>query len=170
MKNRTVFGSLLCLLVLPAFAQLHPQAMQRRAVVDPANVLDDRGAKLEIYPARRALPKLNATTHTVVHQVVRANATDGIGPKHLGVVFNHAMQQQGYITGEIAFRMKAGQSPVGFSPALYPGLKKIVASGVYVANARTLSEFMAVVKRLQRNPTVDWVEPAVQYGPSAAEL
>jgi hypothetical protein len=165
--NRTLLGLLVSLLALPACADLHPLPTTPRAVADPANVLDDRGAKLEVYPMRRATAQLSTTTRTVVHRVIRAQATDTIGPQQLGVVFNYAMQQQGYITGEIAFKLKAGRSAEDFNAALYPGMKEIIlASGVYVVNTTTPAEFMAVMKRLQGNASVEWVEPTVQYGPA----
>jgi len=47
---------------------------------------------------------------------------------------------------------------------LYPGLKKITNPEVYVVNARTPAEFMAVLKRLQARGDLEWVEPTVIYG------
>lgn len=93
-----------------------------------------------------------------------ANADSAIGPLQLGVVFNHAMQQQGYISGEIAFKMKAGQMPSGFPSSLYAGLKKITNPDVYVVNTRTPAEFVTVLKRLQARGDLEWVEPTIIYG------
>ncbi len=88
-----------------------------------------------------------------------------VGPGQLGVVFNHAMQQQGYITGEISFQVKGGR-PFSGNPSLYPGLKQITTPAVYVVNARTPAEFVRLVKRLQARADLDWVEPTVTYGPA----
>jgi len=125
----------------------------------------DLGAKLEVLPTKRATPHLDTSGRVVGQHVVRASATAPIGPGQLGVVFNHAMQQQGYITGEISFQVKGGR-PFSGNPSLYPGLKQITTPAVYVVNARTPAEFVRLVKRLQARADLDWVEPTVTYGPA----
>ncbi|MGH9641206.1 MAG: hypothetical protein ACRD3Q_02145 [Terriglobales bacterium] len=147
--------------------QLRPRALQ--PVTDSSMVVMDRGAKLEVFPTKRATVSPNGSLPGVVHHVTNASATAPIGPQQLGVVFNHAMQAQGYISGEIAFKVKAGQSFSG-SPSLYPGLKRIIAPAVYVANARTPAEFIAVLKRLQGRTDLEWVEPTVTYESAAKTL
>jgi hypothetical protein len=126
----------------------------------------DRGAKLEIFPTQRAVPQSDNSGRESIQGVMTVSADSGIGPLELGVVFNHAMQQQGYISGEIAFKMKTGLMLSGFSASLYPGLKKIVSPEVYVVNTRTPAEFMTVLKRLQARGDLEWVEPTVIYGSS----
>ena len=74
------------------------------------------------------------------------------------------MQTQGYISGEIAFKVKGGGAFPG-SPSLNPGLKQITKPAVYVVNARTPAEFIKVLKRLQARTDLEWVEPTVIYGP-----
>src|SRR5207253_5462147 len=69
----------------------------------------DLGAKLEVLPTRRAVQQSPSPGKQVVHSVYPAGAAEPISPQRLGVVFNHAMQAQGYITGEIAFKMKDGE-------------------------------------------------------------
>jgi hypothetical protein len=130
-------------------------------------VVMDRGAKLEVLPTMRATPESDSSGRVIAHRVVTANANDAIGPHQLGVVFNHALQQQGYVTGEIAFEMKAGRAFTG-SPSLYPGLKQVTKPAVYVVNARSPAEFIKLLKRLQARPDVQWVEPTVTYGPAAS--
>jgi hypothetical protein len=149
-----------------ASAQLHAPQRVVPQVADPSMVVMDRGAKLEVIPTKRAVPQVDTASHGIIHHVVLATAGDPIGPRQLGVIFNHAMQQQGYINGEIAFQMKPGHTATGMSAALYPGLKRITNPQVYVVNARTLGEFMAVLKRLQNRSDIQWVEPTVIYGPA----
>jgi len=148
------------------FAQLRAPDRVLQQVVDPSMVIIDRGAKLEIFPMKRALPQSDATGRVILQQVVAESANSMIGPTRLGVVFNHAMQQLGYVSGEIAFQMKPGLKLSGLSSALYPGLKKITNPQVYVVNARTPAEFIAVLKRLQARDDLAWIEPTVTYGPS----
>jgi hypothetical protein len=129
-------------------------------------VVIDRGATLEVLPTGRATPRADASGRVVSHHVMTSSATAPIGPRQLGVVFNHSMQQEGFITGEIAFKLRAGHTTAELSPALYPGLKQITPPAVYVTNARTPSEFIKIVKRLQGRPEVEWVEPIVSYSPA----
>jgi hypothetical protein len=163
--NRLIASVILLLAMGQAHAQLQPPARVLQQVANPANVIMDRGAKLEIFPTQRAVPGADSSGRQV-HRVMTASADSGIGPLQLGVVFNHAMQQQGYISGEIAFKMKAGLKLSGWSTSLYPGLKKITNPEVYVVTTRTPTEFMAVLKRLQARGDLEWVEPTVIYGPS----
>jgi hypothetical protein len=164
LMKRPVLSVTLLLATGTVLAQLHAPERVLPQVADPSMVVIDRGAKLEVFPTKRALSQEDATGRAVIHQVVVATAADPIGPLRLGVVFNHAMQQQGYISGEIAFQMKPGHTASGLSATLYPGLKRITNPQVYVVNARTPAEFIAVLKRLQHRSDLEWVEPTVTYG------
>lgn len=165
--NRLILS--LALLVWTAAARADLQAPVRtlQAVLDPANIVMDRGSKLEIYPAQRAIPQADYSGRVVAHHVTRAMAGSAINPSRLGVVFNHAMQQQGYISGEIAFKMKPGSTVTGFSSSLYPGLKRITNPDVYVVTGRTPAEFLQLLKRLQLRNDLEWVEPTVTYAGSS---
>jgi hypothetical protein len=165
--NRFIISLILALVMGPVHAELHPPARILQPIADTSMVVTDRGAKLEIYPTQRATPQLDPSSRVVSHYVVRASAAAAIGPGQLGVVFNHAMQTQGYISGEIAFKVKGGGAFTG-SASLYPGLKQITKPAVYVVNARTPTEFIKVLKRLQARTDLEWVEPTVIYGPQAA--
>jgi hypothetical protein len=163
--NRLIASVILFLAMAQSHAQLQPPARVIQPVATPANVIMDRGAKLEIFPTERAVPQSDSGGRQVIHRMMTAGPDSAIGPLQLGVVFNHAMQQQGYISGEIAFKMKEGLKHSGFTSSLYPGLKKITNPEIYVVNARTPAEFMAVLKRLQGRDDLEWVEPTVIYGP-----
>ena len=148
-----------------SYAQLQPTPRVIRAVSDPSMVIDDRGAKLEVLPTRRAAQQMASSGKQVVHSVFAASQSEPISPQQLGVVFNHAMQVQGYITGEIAFKMKGGaQATDRLDPTSYPGLAKLTNPNVYLVVARTPAEFIELVKRLQGRNDMEWVEPVVTYG------
>jgi hypothetical protein len=155
---------LLVTLAIAAAAQAQLTAPQRAlaTVKDPSMVINDRGAQLEVIPDKRAILYPDQAGRLVNHHVISSSTTEPLGSRHLGVVFNHAMQQQGYITGEIAFKMKAGQQFTG-EQAQYPGLKKL--GTMYVLVARNPREFITLVKQLQQRSDVAWVEPVVTYGP-----
>ena len=147
------------------FAQLQPPPQVIQKVADPSMVIDDRGSKLEVLPTMRAAQQLSTSGKQVVHSIFPASESAPISPQQLGLVFNHAMQVQGYITGEIAFKMKDGlQATDRLDTASYPGLAKLTTPNVYLVVARTPSEFVELVKRLQGRPDMEWVEPMVTYG------
>jgi hypothetical protein len=163
--NRLLLSIALVFLVCPAYADLTAPVRMVAPITDPTMVVVDRGAKLELFPMKRAVPTTDSAGRAVMHHVVRASADAAIGPHQLGVVFNHSMQQQGYISGEIVFKIKVGHTADSFSSSLFPGLKKITNPEVYVVNARTPAEFLKVFKRLQARSDLEWVEPSVIYGP-----
>jgi hypothetical protein len=165
--KRLIVSLLMAVLVAPAFAQLKAPPHTLVEVVDPANVINDRGSKLEVYPTQRATPLLDAQRLNVVHRVTVASANSPIGAQQLGVIFNHAMQQRGFITGEIAFRSMTGVVPSNMTASSYPQLKRVTASGVYVVKAATPAEFISLMQRLQARKDLEWVEPTVTYGPTA---
>lgn len=147
------------------FAQIKPTPMLMKSVADESMVIDDRGSKLELLPTMRATQKLSSSDNQVVHSVFEVDESAPISPQELGVVFNHAMQVQGYITGEIAFKMKDGLQATDMLDATsYPGLAKLTNPNIYLVVARTPSEFVKLVKLLQAQTDVEWVEPIVAYG------
>jgi len=162
MKNALI-AALLAFVAIPALA-MQPPAQTVKPISDLTNVVMDRGSRLEVFPNQRATPVTDPIGRGVRHRISAASLNAPVSSTQLGVVFNHEMQQQGYISGEIAFQPKAGGKPSGMPAASYPGLKKITASGVYVVRATTPSEFMVVLKRLQARTDLLWVEPIVIYG------
>src|SRR5437870_4859513 len=85
-------------------AQLRPTPRVFQKVENPTMVIDDRGSPLEILPTKRAIPRMSRSGKQVVYHVFAKEASAAIGLEQLGVVFNHAMQVQGYINGEIVFK------------------------------------------------------------------
>lgn len=152
--------ALMLLTVLPAGAQLRLPQRNLQPVKDPAMVLIDRGARLEVLPTQRLVTALDATSHHMVRRPTQTSSSTPLDAGHLGVVFNHALQRQGYITGEIAFKVKNGRS---FEGIQYPGLRQVLAPSLYVVNARTPTEFIRLVKELQSRTDLEWVQPTVSY-------
>ena len=165
MYRISIFVVMLTLVCSSGFAQLQPTPRVVQKVPDPSMMIDDRGSKLEVLPTMRAVQQLSTSGKQVVHSVFPASESEPISPQRLGMVFNHAMQVQGYITGEIAFKMKDGlQATDRLDTASYPGLAKLTTPNIYLVVARTPSEFVELVKRLQGRPDMEWVEPMVTYG------
>ncbi|MBN1571259.1 MAG: hypothetical protein JXA73_25715 [Acidobacteria bacterium] len=147
------------------FAQLKPTPRVIKSVTDESMVIDDRGSKLEVFPALRAVRKMSTSGKGIAHSEFTAGKSAPISPRQLGVVFNYAMQVRGYITGEITFKMKDGlQASDWLDKSSYPGLAKLTAPNIYLVVARTPSEFVELTKRLQARTDMEWVEPVVIYG------
>ena len=125
MYRLTIF-TLLVLSSTVGLAQLQPTPRVVQRVSDPSMVLDDRGTKLEVLPTSRATQQMASSGRQVVHSIFATSESAPINRQERGVVFNHSMQVQGYITGEIAFQMKNGVQAAGkLDPASYPGLAKL---------------------------------------------
>jgi hypothetical protein len=163
--NRPILVLVLALASVTAEGELLPPPRTTEPIMDPSMVIVDRGAKLEVLPTKRAKRIVDASGRAVIHHVTTARASAPIGTQQLGVIFNHAVQQPGYITGEIAFKVRNGR-PFSGNLSLFPGLKQITKPAVYVVSARTPSEFLAVFRRLQARSDLEWVEPTVTYGKS----
>ena len=161
--HRLILSLALLLSATTSLGQVRAPARALQSVTDPSMVIDDRGAKLEILPTKRATPRADGSGRTASHQVVASNSSDPIGPHQLGVVYNHALQQQGFITGEITFKMKRGHTAEAFDPTLFPRLALIVKPGLYAVNAQSPAQFIAVFKRLQARSDIEWVEPTINY-------
>lgn len=145
-------------------AQIHPSPRVLEPVQNPAMVINDRGSKIEVLPNQRATVRDTKSGDRAYELSVR-DATAPIGVAQLGVVFNHAMQVQGFITGEIAFKFRGNLEPgMDFEKGSFPGFAKITNPNVYVVVARTPKEFVDLVKTLQRRNDLEWVEPIVHYG------
>jgi hypothetical protein len=162
--HRLIVSIALATIACPVYAELSAPARELQPITDPSMVVMDRGSELEVLAQKRAVAATTGTGRMVAHRVFVAEPGSPISSKQLGVVFNHTMQQEGYISGEIAFQMKSGARLGRPDPSLYPGLKRITKPEVYVVYARTPAEFLDVLKRLQARPDLEWVEPTVVYG------
>lgn len=151
---------------MPIDAQIVPAVPGKPApVADAAMLFEDRGQQLEIYPALRATPTQKLGRAGVDHKLSTANEGAPIGPRNLGVVFNHALQVRGYLTGEIAFKPRGEHLPADFdAAALWPGLAKMANANVYVVTAASPREFIPLFNRLKTRGDLEWVEAVVIYG------
>ena len=162
---RIAISVMLFLTYAAGFAQIKPTPRVIQSVTDESMVIDDRGSKLEVFPTLRAVKRLSTSGKGDAHSEFIARKSAPINPQQRGVVFNHAMQARGYITGEIAFKMKHGlQATDWLDESSYPGLAKLTAPNIYLVVARTPSEFVKLTKQLQARTDMEWVEPIVNYG------
>ena len=171
MKLTLIFVTITLLgCAMPIDAQIVPAPRGKPvAVADAAMLFEDRGQQMEIYPALRAAPSLKPGGSGAPHQL--SNAAEGapIGPRNLGVVFNHSLQVRGYLTGEIAFKPKEERLPADFDAAAqWPGLAKVGNSNTYVVIAGSPRDFIPLFNRLKARSDLEWVEAVVIYGKGEA--
>jgi hypothetical protein len=100
----------------------------------------------------------------VARRVKSALVTAPIGPSTMGVVFNHDMQQTGYVTGEISFKLRPNISIATLAAAGLPTSRHLVAADIYVIQTTTPAQFLDTLKKLQVRKELAWVEPVVTYG------
>ena len=162
--NRPTLLMLLLVVHGTCFAQVQIPAVVAQEVTDPSLVIKDRGSKLEVLANKRATARKVSSGKSVL-AVYAASKSQAINPQQLGVVFNHSLNLEAYITGQIAFKMKGElQADGDFDPLSYPGLTKLTNPNVYLVVASTPSEFVALVSRLKARTDLEWVEPIVTYG------
>lgn len=139
--------------------QLTPRAATQ--VADPKMVIDNQGAPVEILPTFRAE---TAAAGKATRMVASAPASK-FSAANRGVVFNHAMQSYGVLTGEITFKMKGSlkAEESSFSPPDYPGLAKLTNPNIYVVTASSPADYIALFNRLKARTDVEWVEAIVDY-------
>jgi hypothetical protein len=155
-------------LSLTATAQIRPPARQVVAVVNPDMVIEDRGAKLEIYPERRLdLLKSSEGMAVMQERSTRATSTTPFSGRP-ALAFNHAYQQYGYVTGEVTFKFKSGVSRPSLS-SVAPGARKVGNLDMFVVVATSPTELVALVERLKARTDLQWVEPTVKYIPFVDE-
>jgi hypothetical protein len=141
-----------------------PPALQSPPILDEAMVIVFQDIRLELLSDSRAIPVRSTDGRTTRYRIVATSGADSIGPEQLGVARNHSLKKLGFLTGEIAFKLKGDLHPTGFSEANYPQLSKVINPNVYAVRPATPTEYVTVFKRLSNRGDIDWVEPVVIYG------
>jgi|GEM_PF-4456590 len=130
-------------------------------VMNEANVLNLRGMKFELYPERRVVSTVFNGSKIKV-QLNTHSSSDGFDVSSQGVIFNHAYQKFGSISGEIAFSMIDG-SLVSSKLSSLNGFKKLGTLNLYAVYARSPAEFKNYIELLSADKGVNFIEPTVDY-------
>lgn len=162
--NRILIATLISLASVAAVAQLQAPKRIPMAVKNPDMVMETRGAKIEIYPERRVSIIKSTAGQTAMREVTDGGAAATISARAPALVFNHAYQQYGYATGEIAFKFKAF-APTDVSAAVGSTARKVGTLDMYVVNAKTPAELVSLTEKLQTRADIQWVVPTVTYVP-----
>lgn len=148
-----------------AWGQLHPPTLSVHTVGDRTNVFQHVGSDIEVFPTQRAVRVNNVSGIAQVNAVTTYPSTTPYSQSLRGVVFNYALQQYGCTIGEVAFMLKPNSSLNQLPLNASMHAKKILKSGVYVVTANTPQNFLDIVRTLQHNAAVAWVEPHIKYEP-----
>lgn len=157
------------LLLVPALsaAQLMPRPPRELPAADPSWSLQQHSSQLELLPALRTRLSAPDPQGRVRPQQLRAAAADeaSIGDGQYGLVFNHAMQSYGALSGEIAFRVRPGQSAEALAQlAGLDALQSLGQGGRHVARVRSPQALRDSLQRLRAQPGVVEAQWVVIYG------
>jgi len=137
-----------------------------RAVKDSAMVIQPGRARIEIFPTQR-VEMMTDRAGTRVMTEKAANAGAILTADQPVLIFNHAYQQFGYATGEIAFKFK-GIKTLDSVKASVPGAEA-VGNQFYVVVVQTPEAILRVTNQLKARSDIDWVIPTVRYLPLASQ-
>ena len=161
----------LSILSAVAYAQVIPTPSSAskaavRAVKDPAMVIQPGRARIEIFPTQRIeMMTDRAGTRVMAEKAAIAGAR--LTADQPVLVFNHAYQQFGYATGEIAFKFK-GDKSLSSVKSFVPSAEA-VGNQFYVVNVQTPAAILSVTNQLKARSDIDWVIPTVKYLPLASQ-
>jgi hypothetical protein len=160
MLNRNAFLALVAWVPFLAAAQAVIPS-----TADPAWTVVQSRSALEILPELRVEVDAHHSSRAVPLRVRRASASDAnIGNGSRGVLFNHAMQSYGSMTGEISFRVESGND--GGQAAQKVGLQQIQRIGLsdyWVGRAASPQALRDALASLQTMPGVLEARWVVNY-------
>lgn len=111
--------------------------------------------------ANRSDPRYAAEAK--VASVDTASLRDSLSYQRSGIVYNYAMQTYGLISGEISFKVRHNVNVTAFAWDQTPPPQRLIGESVFVVNAKSLGEFLRLLKMLRGDLRVLWVEPAIEY-------
>ena len=149
-----------------SFPPIQPYKREIRQVSNPAMVMQAGRARIEIFPSQRVEVARNSAG-TLVMSEKSSNSAKRLSISEPVLVFNHAYQQFGYATGEIAFKFKDGKS-LAMVKSIVPGAEA-VGTQFYVVNVQTPADILSVTQRLKGRTDIDWVIPTIRYLPLASQ-
>lgn len=172
MKNPILFLSISAALILAVCpSSVWAQSLRQSQGSAPTPPVQDRverltGASLGVVLDRRANRRIvRDGSDSRVASVDIASSAEALSYQRSGVVYNYALQSYGLISGEIAFKVREGVSPIAFVWGQTPLPRRLVGPTVLVVNAPSLDEFLRVMKMLRGDNRILWVEPSVEYVP-----
>ena len=157
---------LIAIFATEGVAQISPPKREVRPITDANMVIESGSTKMEVFPTQRVGIATNSSGIRVMIEK-RTPSTSRVSVQEPVLVFNHAYQQFGYATGEIAFKFKSDKS-LSTVKSLVPGAEA-VGNQFYVVNVQTPEAILRVTNQLKARSDIDWVIPTVRYLPLASQ-
>jgi hypothetical protein len=129
-----------------------------RAVVNPEMMIQFNGQRMEVLATQRGVRNA-AGTYTLSN----ADATDVLSRDKLGVAYSYARRGHVLLTGEVSAKLRTGFQASALS-GLGADIRLLAPPDVYILTVSTPPAIVSLVKQLQLNPAVEWVEPFTIQG------
>jgi hypothetical protein len=129
-----------------------------RAVINSDMLIQFNGQKMEILGTQRGVR--NAAG---IYSLVGADASDTITRDKLGVAYSYALRGPVFLTGEVSVKLRGGFQANALN-GIGNNVRLLVPPDVYILMVNTPNALVSLVKQLQLNPAVEWVEPFTIQG------
>jgi hypothetical protein len=129
-----------------------------RPVTNPEMVIQFNGQRLEMLTTQRGIRNASG-----VYSIIPADSSDTITRDKLAVAYSYALRGPVFLTGEVSVKLKPGFQASAISGAAI-NMRLMVPPDVYIFTVSTPVAVVTLVKQLQLNPAVDWVEPFAIQG------
>ena len=159
MKNLLLLVSLF-LMAPSAMAQIVlPNApASLRPVTHPEMLIQFNGQRMEMLATQRGIRNTSG-----VYSIIPADTSEAITRDRLAVAYSYALRGPVFLTGEVSVKLKPGFQASAISGAAL-NMRLMVPPDVYIFTVSTPVAVVTLVKQLQLNPAVDWVEPFAIQG------
>jgi hypothetical protein len=129
-----------------------------RPVTNPEMVIQFNGQRMEMLTTQRGIRNASG-----VYSIIPADSSDTITRDKLAVAYGYALRGPVFLTGEVSVKLKPGFQASAISGAAI-NMRLMVPPDVYIFTVSTPVAVVTLVKQLQLNPAVDWVEPFAIQG------
>jgi hypothetical protein len=129
-----------------------------RPVTNPEMVIQFNGQRMEMLTTQRGIRNASG-----VYSIIPADSSDTITRDKLAVAYSYALRGPVFLTGEVSVKLKPGFQASAISGAAI-NMRLMVPPDVYIFTVSTPVAVVTLVKQLQLNPAVDWVEPFAIQG------
>ena len=129
-----------------------------RPVINPEMVIQFNGQRMEMLAAQRGIRNASG-----VFSIIPADTSDAITRDKLAVAHSYALRGPVFLTGEVSVKLRPGFQASAISGAAI-NMRLMVPPDVYILTVSTPVAVVNLVKQLQLNPAVDWVEPFAIQG------
>lgn len=129
-----------------------------RAVINSEMLIQFNGQKIEVLTTQRGV-----RNSTGAYSLINTDPSEPITRDKLGVAYSYALRGPIFLTGEVSVKLRPGFQASALSGAT-PNLRLLVPPDVYILWVSTPPAIVSLVKQLQLNPAVEWVEPFTTQG------